>query len=90
MPAIFWRYELSPIRIQYTMYMQDLSPFLVRLCAIVGGIYAVSSILESVIRNSMSVFALGSPDENHNRGAGSTMKKARPVSTIEATNINAS
>lgn len=93
MPAIFWRYELSPIRIQYTMYLQSVSPFLVHICAIVGGIYAVSSIVESVIRNSMNIFALGAPDLDHNTGAmgkHSTMKKVKKaqVKTIEATNIN--
>ena len=59
MPAIYFRYELSPIRIQYTMSLQGVSSFLVRVCAIVGGIYAVSSILESLIRNSLSIFSFG-------------------------------
>jgi len=39
----------------------------------------------------MSVFALGSPDETHNRGVtGSTMKKMRAVPTREATEIDIS
>lgn len=92
MPAIFFRYELSPIRIQYTMYLQTVSPFLVHICAIVGGIYAVSSIFESVIRNSMNIFALGAPDPDHNKGSTGVTKKVRkaPISVIEATNINVS
>jgi len=68
MPAIFFRYELSPIRIQYTIYLQELSPFFVHICAIIGGIYAVSSIFESVLRNSLSIFAIGALDEDHNPG----------------------
>ena len=63
MPAIFFRYELSPIRIQYTMSLQSVTTFLVRVCAIVGGIYAVSSIFESILRNSLSIFSFGSPND---------------------------
>ena len=50
----------------------------------------MSSIFESVIRNSMNIFALGAPEPDHNKGStGTKMKKVRkPVSTIEATTIN--
>ena len=54
-----------------------LATFLVRVCAIVGGIYAVSSIFESLIRNSISIFGFGGFGEDHNLGTGkSTMKRA--------------
>lgn len=76
MPAIFFRYELSPIRIQYTVSMMTLNSFIVRVCAIVGGIYAVSSIFESLLRNSISIFGFGGFGEEVNEGAGkSTMKR---------------
>ena len=41
------------------MSYERLSTFLVRVCSIVGGIYAVSSIIESVLRNSLSIFWIG-------------------------------
>lgn len=63
MPAIFFRYELSPIRIQYTMSERTLLSFFVRVCSIVGGIYAVSSIIESLLRNSFSIFEFGEPKD---------------------------
>ena len=63
MPAIFFRYELSPIRIQYTISLQSVTTFLVHICAIVGGVYACSSIFESVLRNSISILSIGSFDE---------------------------
>jgi len=89
MPAIFFRYELSPIRIQYTIYLQELSPFFVHICAIIGGIYAVSSIFESVLRNSLSIFAIGALDEDHNPGiSGKKVKKVAKKPTIEATQVN--
>lgn len=73
MPAIFFRYELSPIRIQYTIELQKVSVFLVRICAIIGGIYSVSSIFESLLRNSISIFGFGAVEE---KDAGrSTMKR---------------
>jgi hypothetical protein len=52
-----------------------LTDFLVRICAIVGGIYAVSSIIESVIRNSMSILGFGSQDDGVNRGATGQRKR---------------
>lgn len=64
MPAIFFRYELSPIRIQYTMMLQSVTQYIVNICAVVGGIYAVSSILDSLLRNSFSIFSFGALDEN--------------------------
>lgn len=89
MPAIFFRYELSPIRIQYTIYLQELSPFFVHICAIIGGIYAVSSIFESVLRNSLSIFAIGAMDETHNKGVKQTVKKVKKtVKTLEATKVD--
>ena len=63
MPAIFFRYELSPIRITYTMSMQSLTDYLVNICAVVGGIYAVSSIVDSVVRNSLGILGFGAPED---------------------------
>ena len=56
--------------------MMTLNTFIVRVCAIVGGIYAVSSIFESLLRNSISIFGFGGFGEEMNEGAGkSTMKR---------------
>lgn len=94
MPAIFFRYELSPIRIQYTMSLQTVSSFLVRVCSIVGGIYAVSSIIESLVRNSLSIFEFGEPDVRKqaasNQRQGGVMRKfARRNDTNEQQGITA-
>jgi hypothetical protein len=50
---------------------------MVHICAIVGGVYACSSIFESVLRNSISILSIGSLDEQDaGRGAAkSTMKR---------------
>jgi hypothetical protein len=75
MPAIFFRYELSPIRIQYTVSLQSFTTYMVNICAVIGGIYSVSSILDSVVRNSLSVLGFGSPDDLP--GQGSTFNSAK-------------
>jgi Zn-dependent alcohol dehydrogenase len=76
MPAIWFRYELSPIRIQYNVTLMPFTTFFVRVCAIIGGIYSVSSILESMIRNSISIFGIGDIGNEINEGANkSTMKR---------------
>ena len=75
MPAIFFRYELSPIRIQYNMSLMGINTFLVKICAIIGGIYAVSSIFESVLRNSIGILGLGSPDDLPKTTARTNVKR---------------
>lgn len=68
MPAIWFRYELSPIRIQYNISLISFTVFFVRVCAIIGGIYSVSSILESMIRNSINILDFGGFGPEHNEG----------------------
>lgn len=77
-PAIFFRYELSPIRIVYNIDMMSFPTFLVRVCAIIGGIYTVSSIFESVVRNSISILGFGGfgPEDNAGVTGKSTMKRS--------------
>jgi len=52
MPAIFFNYDISPLRIHYTVSYTPISEFLVHLCAIIGGFYAVTGIVESLLRNT--------------------------------------
>lgn len=55
-PALFFRYELSPIKIRYTMGYEKWSKYLVDLCAIVGGLFVCAGIIESLLRNGIGVF----------------------------------
>lgn len=85
MPAVWFRYELSPIRIQYNITLMSFTVFFVRVCAIIGGIYSVSSILESMIRNSISILDFGGFGPEVNEGINkSTMKRKKVVKTTEA------
>lgn len=57
LPAIFFRYELSPILLRYTISYGEWTEFLTNICAIVGGIFTVASIVEAFLRNSYSFVA---------------------------------
>ena len=75
MPAIFFRYELSPIRIQYTITLQSISKYLVNICTVCGGIFAVSSILDSLTRNGFGILGFGSMEDLPSHG--STLSAAK-------------
>ena len=55
LPAIFFRYELSPIKLRYNVSYKSWSEFMIQVCAIVGGAFTVAGILEAVFRNSLSL-----------------------------------
>ena len=72
------------------MEMQSTTQFLVHVCAIVGGFYAVSSLIESALRNSLSIFGFGEPSEAERMGQGlkprrKVKKVVDPPSQIEMT-----
>uniref|UniRef100_A0A914X8Y3 Endoplasmic reticulum-Golgi intermediate compartment protein 1 n=1 Tax=Plectus sambesii TaxID=2011161 RepID=A0A914X8Y3_9BILA len=48
-PAIWFRYEISPITVKYTERRQPFYSFLTTVCAIVGGTFTVAGILDSMI-----------------------------------------
>ena len=53
LPTIVWNVAITPIKAHFTLYKENLSDFLVRLCGIVGGIFAAATILESLVRNGL-------------------------------------
>lgn len=67
-PAIFFRYELSPIKVRYTMSYTKWSQFMIDVCAIVGGLFTVAGIIESVLRNGIGMFSAGGSDDNKKGG----------------------
>ena len=58
-PALFFRYELSPIKIRYTISYTKWTDYLINVCAIVGGLFVVAGILESVLSNGLNLFSSG-------------------------------
>uniref|UniRef100_A0A8C7GA00 Endoplasmic reticulum-Golgi intermediate compartment protein n=1 Tax=Oncorhynchus kisutch TaxID=8019 RepID=A0A8C7GA00_ONCKI len=48
-PAIWYRYDLSPITVKYTEKRQPLYRFITTICAIIGGTFTVAGIIDSCI-----------------------------------------
>ena len=53
LPTIIWNVSITPIKAHYTLFKETLSDFLVRMCGIIGGIFAVATIFESIVRNGL-------------------------------------
>lgn len=48
-PTIFFRYDISPILVKIVQYKQGFFHFFIQICAIIGGIFTVTGILDTVI-----------------------------------------
>lgn len=55
-PAVYIRFDISPIMVKYTKQKERIHYFLVQICAIVGGIYTVTTMILSLILNSYNSF----------------------------------
>ena len=64
LPTIVWNVSITPIKAHYTLYKESMSEFLVRMCGIVGGIFAAATIFESLIRNGL-LFAKAEKNGNN-------------------------
>jgi len=49
LPAVFFNYELSPIMATFTETSRGLGNFLTGLCAIVGGVFTLSGVVDALI-----------------------------------------
>ncbi|KAJ8317267.1 hypothetical protein KUTeg_005171 [Tegillarca granosa] len=56
MPAIWFRYDLSPITVRYREKTKPFYTFLTTICAIVGGTFTVAGILDSCIFTAAEIF----------------------------------
>ena len=54
MPAIFFRYELSPIKLRYTYFYKKSLVFMTEVFAIIGGMFTVVGILEAMMTSGLS------------------------------------
>lgn len=58
MGAVWFKYDISPIKVHYTLYTRPFTEFLVHLCAIIGGTFAAAGVIESLMRNGVSYFVV--------------------------------
>ncbi|XP_023337737.1 endoplasmic reticulum-Golgi intermediate compartment protein 3 [Eurytemora carolleeae] len=52
MPGIFFNYELAPVMVKYSEKKKSFGHFASGLCAIIGGVFTVSGILDKLVYNS--------------------------------------
>lgn len=55
-PAIYFRYDMSPIVVKFTKRSKSFSHFLVQICAIIGGVFTVLGLLNSIVHTSLKRF----------------------------------
>lgn len=53
LPGVFFMYELSPIMVRFTESRKSFAHFLTGVCAIIGGIFTVAGIVDSLIYHSL-------------------------------------
>lgn len=49
LPGVFWVYDISAFQIQINQVPTSFTHFLARLCAVAGGVFTVTGLIESVI-----------------------------------------
>jgi hypothetical protein len=55
MSSIWFHFETSPIKIRYNVNYLGWSEFIVRIMAIVGGMFAAAGVIASVLKTSASL-----------------------------------
>jgi len=53
MPSLYLRYDFSPVTVRYTEARESTSHFLVQICAVIGGIFTVAGLFDSVLHKSI-------------------------------------
>lgn len=52
-PAVYFKYEFSPVTVQYIQYKDSFLNFFIQLCAILGGVFTVTGIIDALIHKSV-------------------------------------
>jgi len=51
LPGVFFKYDLEPLTVRVIEIRRSFARFLVRLCGIIGGVFATSGMLHQTISN---------------------------------------
>lgn len=52
-PGLFFRYDLSPVTVKFSLTKESFFRFLVQICAIIGGIFTVAGIIDAILHKSV-------------------------------------
>lgn len=55
-PGIFFKYDLSPIKVKITEEKRGFGRLLIRLAGIIGGVFATSSIIHTILCSGIDLF----------------------------------
>lgn len=55
LPGIFFFYDLSPIKVHIHEYRDSFVRFLTTVCAIIGGVFTVSGLIDSMLYHGHNV-----------------------------------
>jgi hypothetical protein len=58
--GVFFKYEFWPMRIKYAEQTKPFLPFLIRVCAIIGGLYVIAGVCYSLVSSVLSLPKKGS------------------------------
>lgn len=53
LPAIYFRFDMSPVTVKYWQYKDNFLHFLIQICAIIGGIFSVTGIIDALVHKSV-------------------------------------
>ncbi|XP_026757403.2 endoplasmic reticulum-Golgi intermediate compartment protein 3 isoform X1 [Galleria mellonella] len=56
MPGAFFSYELSPLMVKYTEKERSIGHVATNICAIIGGVFTVAGILDTLLYHSLNAF----------------------------------
>ena len=62
LPGVFFIYDISPIMVKFTEKRPSLAYFLTSLCAIVGGVFTVAGIIDSILYSGGAMMSRGKSD----------------------------
>jgi hypothetical protein len=50
---VYFRYDLSPVTVKFSLEREGFFHFIVQICAIIGGVFTVAGIIDSVVHKSV-------------------------------------
>lgn len=84
-PGIFFKYDMSALKVRVTQERDSMVQFLVRLCASIGGIYVTSGIINSLIQVVINILTCKYITRKSSKESASMNKKEvqlHPVSLL--------
>ncbi|CAF4492053.1 unnamed protein product [Rotaria sp. Silwood1] len=81
LPGTFFTYEISAIMVKFVERQRSLAQFVTSSCAIIGGVFTVSSIIDGFLYRGSCLLLMPSSPSGTSVGKGDSGKTAGPRST---------